>query len=124
VSLPKLLGIILEVAFFYGVVNSAKSTKGVWGWAALLVTIGVGISRLSLVGTDWIVHKVLPLGPIYERMRLRRLDCRHWVQLLPSKRRAKLNPSLSGIPFSLLPRVSACCAPDLKPPLRTRRALF
>jgi len=68
VSLPKLLGIILGVAFFYGVVNSAQSARGVWGWAALLVTIGVGISCLSLVGTDWIARKVLPLGPIYERL--------------------------------------------------------
>lgn len=68
VSLPKLLGIILGVAFFYGVVNSAKSARGVWGWAALLVAFGVGISCLSLVGTDWVAHKVLPLGLIYERL--------------------------------------------------------
>lgn len=68
VSLSKLLGTILGVAFFYGVVNSAKSTKAIWGWAALLIAFGVGISCLSLVGTDWIAHKVLPLGPIYERL--------------------------------------------------------
>lgn len=68
VSLSKLLGTILGVAFFYGVVNSAKSTKAIWGWAALLIAFGVGISCLPLVGTDWIAHKVLPLGPIYERL--------------------------------------------------------
>ena len=68
VSLPKLLGIILGVAFFYGVVNSAKSAKGVWVWTALLLTFGLGISCLSLVGTDWFAHKVLPLNPIYERL--------------------------------------------------------
>lgn len=68
VSLSKLLGIILGLAFFYGVVNSVKSAKEVWGWAALLVAFGVGISCLSLVGTDWIAHKVLPLGPIYKRL--------------------------------------------------------
>jgi len=68
VSLPKLLGIVLGVAFFYGVVNSAESARGVWGWAALLIAFGVGISCLSLIGTDWIAHKVLPLGPIYGRL--------------------------------------------------------
>jgi len=68
VSLPKLLGIILGVAFFYGVVNSVKGTRGVWGWVGLLTLFGVGVACLSLIGTDWIAQKVLPLSPIYERL--------------------------------------------------------
>jgi putative inorganic carbon (HCO3(-)) transporter len=68
VSLPKLLGIILGVAFFYGVVNSTKSARAVWAWAGLVVILGVGISCLALVGTNWSTRKLLLLGPIYERL--------------------------------------------------------
>jgi putative inorganic carbon (HCO3(-)) transporter len=69
VSLPKLLGIMLGVAFFYAVVNSVRSSQGlIWVWAALSVALGVVISCLALVGTDWFTHKMLPLGPVYQRL--------------------------------------------------------
>jgi putative inorganic carbon (HCO3(-)) transporter len=69
VSLPKLLGIILGVAFFYAAVNSVRSNQGqIWVWGALVVACGVMISCLALVGTDWFTHKMLPLGPLYQRL--------------------------------------------------------
>lgn len=68
-SLPKLLGIILGVAFFYAVVNSTRANQGqIWVWAGLVVVFGVGICCLALVGTDWFTHKILPLGPVYQRL--------------------------------------------------------
>ena len=69
VSLPKLLGILLGVFFFYAVVNGARASRSqIWVWAALLLAFGAGISSLALVGTDWMTHKMLPLGPVYERL--------------------------------------------------------
>lgn len=67
-SLRKLLGIILGVALFYGVVNCAKSARWVTVWTALLVAFGVAISLLALVGSGWGGPKVLPLEPIYRRL--------------------------------------------------------
>src|SRR4030042_5903174 len=44
ISLAKLLGIMLGVAFFYSVVNSVRSNQGlIWVWAVLLVSFGVVI---------------------------------------------------------------------------------
>ena len=67
-SLRKLLGILLGVAFFYGVANTGRTRGWVWFWTFLLMAIGVGISALSLFGTDWAAHKILPLQPIYQRL--------------------------------------------------------
>lgn len=102
-SLPKLLGIILAVAFFYSVVNSANSAKWVWTWVALLVALGVGISCLALVGTDWFTHKVLPLNPIYER--LPRL-----IDNVPGSIRGGFHPNeVGGALVLLLPLSLAVC---------------
>lgn len=67
-SLPKLLGIILGAAYFYGVVNSAQTRGWIWRWTFVLVAVGVGIACLSLFGTDWASYKTLPLQPIYQRL--------------------------------------------------------
>ncbi|NIN64883.1 MAG: hypothetical protein GTO63_09310, partial [Anaerolineae bacterium] len=67
-SLRKLLGILLGVAFFYGVANTSRTRGWVWFWTLLLVAIGVGISALSLFGTDWASYKILPVQPIYQRL--------------------------------------------------------
>ncbi|TKJ31570.1 MAG: hypothetical protein CEE40_00675 [Chloroflexi bacterium B3_Chlor] len=67
-SLRKLLGIILGVAFFYGVANTGQTRGWIWCWTLVLVSIGVGISCLSLFGTDWASYKMLPLQPIYQRL--------------------------------------------------------
>ena len=67
-SLRKLLGILLGVCFFYGVVNSGRTRGWFWCWTLLLVGGGVAIALLSLFGTDWAGYKTLPLQPIYQRL--------------------------------------------------------
>jgi putative inorganic carbon (HCO3(-)) transporter len=101
VSLPKLLGIILGVAFFYAVVNSVRvSQRQIWLWAVLLVVWGVLISSLALVGTDWFTHKMLPLGPIYGR--LPRL-----IGSIPGSIHGGFHPNEVGGTLALLLPVSA-----------------
>lgn len=67
-SLRKLLGIILGVSFFYGVVNSSPTRPWLWRWMLILVAGGMGIALLSLFGTDWAGYKTLPLQPVYQRL--------------------------------------------------------
>jgi putative inorganic carbon (HCO3(-)) transporter len=67
-SLRKLLGIILGVCFFYGLVNSTHTRGWLWCWTLLLVGAGVAIAFLSLFGTDWADYKSLPLQPIYQQL--------------------------------------------------------
>jgi putative inorganic carbon (HCO3(-)) transporter len=66
-SLPKLTGIILGVATFYSIVNTVRTRKDIWLITGLLLLSGVGISLLSLVGTDW-AAKFPVLTPIYGRL--------------------------------------------------------
>lgn len=67
-SLPKLTGIILGVATFYGIVNAVRTRKDIWLITGLFLLGGVGISLLSLVGTDWIATKFPIFAPIYKRI--------------------------------------------------------
>lgn len=67
-SLPKLTGIILGVATFYSIVNAVRTRKDIWLITGLFLLGGVGISLLSLVGTDWIATKFPIFAPIYKRI--------------------------------------------------------
>ena len=67
-SLRKVLGIILGVAYFYGIANTAHTKRSIWGWTSILVAMGVGVSIVSLVGTDWAYYKTLPLQSVYQRL--------------------------------------------------------
>lgn len=66
-SLPKLTGIILGVATFYSVVNTALTRRDIWIITSLLLLGGVGVSVLSLVGTDW-AAKFPTLASIYKHL--------------------------------------------------------
>jgi len=67
-SLPKLTGIILGVATFYSIVNTVRTKRGIWLIAGLFLLAGVGVSLLSLIGTDWIATKFPIFAPIYKRI--------------------------------------------------------
>ena len=66
-SLPKLTGIILGVATFYGIVNTVQTKKDIWLITSLFLLGGVGVSVLSLVGTDW-AAKFPTLASIYKHL--------------------------------------------------------
>lgn len=66
-SFPKLTGIILGVATFYSVVNTAQTRRDIWQITGLFLLSGVGISALSLVGTDW-AAKFPTLASIYKHL--------------------------------------------------------
>jgi putative inorganic carbon (HCO3(-)) transporter len=66
-SFPKLTGVILGVAAFYSIVNTAQTRRDIWLITGLLLLGGVGISILSLVGTDW-AAKFPTLASIYKHL--------------------------------------------------------
>lgn len=66
-SLPKLTGIILGVATFYSIVNTVRTRRDIWLITGLLLLGGVGVSVLSLVGTDW-AAKFPTLASIYKHL--------------------------------------------------------
>jgi len=66
-SFPKLTGIVLGVATFYSIVNTVRTRRDIWLITGLLLLGGVGVSVLSLVGTDW-AAKFPTLAPIYKRL--------------------------------------------------------
>ena len=66
-SFPKLTGIILGVATFYAIVNTVRTRGDIWLITGLLLLAGVGVSVLSLVGTEW-AAKFPTLGSIYKHL--------------------------------------------------------
>jgi len=66
-SLPKLTGIILGVATFYSIVNTVRTRRDIWLITGLLLLGGVGVSVLSLIGTNW-AAKFPTLAPIYKHL--------------------------------------------------------
>lgn len=67
-TLPKLYGILLGVALFYGIVNTAQSEARLWLMVSLFILAGLGMAGLSLVGTDWKSRKVFALPQVYARL--------------------------------------------------------
>ncbi|MCL4370232.1 MAG: O-antigen ligase family protein [Chloroflexi bacterium] len=67
-SLPKLYGITLGVAVYYGVVVSVESQRSWWITLGALMAAAVVVAAVGLVSTAWITFK-LPGGPaIYSRI--------------------------------------------------------
>jgi len=66
-SFPKLTGILLGVAVFYTIVNTMRTKGDIWLMISLFLLSGVGVSILSLVGTDW-TAKFPILMPVYSRL--------------------------------------------------------
>ena len=67
-SLPKMYGIVLCVAFFYAIVN-AITTRRDLAWATLWLTIVcAAIALVGLVGTDWAQDKIVSASFVYDHM--------------------------------------------------------
>ncbi|MCX7840804.1 MAG: O-antigen ligase family protein, partial [Anaerolineae bacterium] len=67
-SLPKVYGVLLCVAFFYAIVNTIRTRDDVQ-WATLwLVLACAGIALAGLVGTDWAQDKIISASFIYEHL--------------------------------------------------------
>jgi putative inorganic carbon (hco3(-)) transporter len=67
-SLPKVYGIVLCVAFFYAIVN-AMTTRRDLAWATLWLTIvGAAIALAGLVGTDWAQDKIVSASFVYDHL--------------------------------------------------------
>jgi putative inorganic carbon (HCO3(-)) transporter len=67
-SLPKVNGLILSLAFFYAVVNHIRDRRDL-AWSAFwLALIGLAVAAAGLVGTDWAQGRLIALGPLYDRL--------------------------------------------------------
>jgi putative inorganic carbon (HCO3(-)) transporter len=67
-SLPKVYGILLCVAFFYAIVNAVRTRDDVQ-WATLWLVIAcAGIALAGLIGTDWAQDKIVSASFIYDRL--------------------------------------------------------
>ena len=67
-TLPKVYGVVLSVAFFYAVVNQVKSRRDL-AWATLwLVLACIAIALAGLIGTDWAQSKIISASFIYDRL--------------------------------------------------------
>ncbi|MGB0387991.1 MAG: O-antigen ligase family protein [Ardenticatenaceae bacterium] len=66
-SLPKVTGVLLGVAFFYGLVSYVRWYGQLWLPLAVLIVVTCGITGLSLVGTSW-AGKFPLFGPIIDRL--------------------------------------------------------
>lgn len=65
-SLPKVYGVILSVAFFYAVVNQVATRRDL-AWATFwLVLVCIGIATAGLIGTDWAQSKIVSASFIYD----------------------------------------------------------
>jgi putative inorganic carbon (hco3(-)) transporter len=67
-SMPKLYGIVLGVAAYYGVVRFATSPRRWWMVAAGLMVAAVAIAAVGLVGTAWITFKLPGGAALYSRI--------------------------------------------------------
>ena len=67
-TMPKIYGVLLSVAFFYAVVNQITTRRDL-AWAAWwLVLTCIAISIAGLVGTDWAQNKIISMTFIYDRL--------------------------------------------------------
>ena len=67
-SLPKIVGVVLSVLFYYAVVNALATPRDL-AWAVLwLVMVCAGIALAGLVGTDWAQGKIISVSSIYDHL--------------------------------------------------------
>lgn len=73
-SIPKLYGIVLGLAVFYVIVNHVRRPSHAWYVGLGLVALGVVVSVLALLGTEWAGMDALNLPPSFSRMGRRLTD--------------------------------------------------
>ncbi len=66
-SRPRVYGILAGVALFYGLVNWVNSRRRAWLALMGLLSIGIALSVVALMITQWNYGKLLPLAPLYGR---------------------------------------------------------
>jgi putative inorganic carbon (HCO3(-)) transporter len=52
-SMPKLYGIVLGVAICYAIVNNVRRPSAAWSVGLAMAWLGVAVTALALLGTDW-----------------------------------------------------------------------
>lgn len=67
-SVPKIYGIILGVAFFYAIVNHISLSSDLSLEIFLLALLGLAIALAGLIGTDWAQSKIISASFIYDRL--------------------------------------------------------
>ena len=67
-SLPKIYGIILGIAFFYAIVNHISSPRDLKLAIFLLALLGLAIAIAGLIGTDWAQSKIISASFLYDRL--------------------------------------------------------
>ncbi|MBI4493842.1 MAG: O-antigen ligase family protein [Chloroflexi bacterium] len=66
---PKLYGLLLGLALAYALANALGTPEqALLAVYATVLALGGGLAAVGLVGTEWMMHKLLPLGPLYERL--------------------------------------------------------
>lgn len=76
VSLPKVYGLLLSIAFYFAVVNGVSS-RGDLAWAIFwFVLVSSAIALAGLVGTDWAQSKIISASVVYDRLP-------HFIQGIP-----------------------------------------
>ncbi|MEI7770045.1 MAG: O-antigen ligase family protein [Chloroflexales bacterium] len=52
-SLPKITGVVLGVACYYGLAARLEQPREIWLGIAFMIAVGCGVAMLSLLGTSW-----------------------------------------------------------------------
>ena len=67
-SLPKVYGVLLSVAFFYAIVNAIRTRADLATATVWLVVVCAGIALAGLIGTDWAQGKIVSASFIYDHL--------------------------------------------------------
>ncbi len=62
-SLPKITGVVLGVACYYGVAARLEQMPDIWMGIVFMIAVGCGVDIISLLGTSWF-NKIPILGQI------------------------------------------------------------
>ncbi len=52
-SLPKITGVVLGIACYYGVAARLEQPRDIWLGVAFMIAVGCGVAGMSLLGTSW-----------------------------------------------------------------------
>lgn len=64
-SMPKLYGVILGLAVFYAIVNHVRKPSHAWYVGLGIVALGVMVSLLALLGSEWRATEAINLPPAF-----------------------------------------------------------